>query len=45
VAAVRQWQPDTEIEEVSEIVLYRSDLEPGGARHSALARFPLGGVA
>ena len=45
VAAVRQWRPDTGIEEVSEIVLYRSDLEPGGARHSALARFPLGGVA
>ncbi|HUP18986.1 MAG TPA: RNA 2',3'-cyclic phosphodiesterase [Gemmatimonadota bacterium] len=45
VAVVREWRPDAGTEEVSEIVLYRSDLEPGGARHSALARYRLGGSA
>lgn len=42
VAAVREWAPVGELEPVPEIVLYRSDLGPRGARHTPLARFPIG---
>lgn len=41
-AAVREWEPGGEAEPIPEMVLYRSDLHPGGARHTALARFPIG---
>lgn len=41
-AAVRQWKPGCEPERIPEMVLYRSDLGPRGARHTALARFPIG---
>ena len=40
--AVRQWKPDGEAESIPEMILYRSDLGPRGARHTALARFPIG---
>ena len=41
-AAVREWKPGGEDEPIPEMVLYRSDLGPSGARHTALARFPIG---
>jgi RNA 2',3'-cyclic 3'-phosphodiesterase len=41
-AAVREWTPGTEAEPIPEMVLYRSDLGPRGARHTPLARFPIG---
>ena len=40
-AAVRGWAPAGEAEPIPEMVLYRSDLGPRGARHTPLARFPL----
>ncbi|HJR54050.1 MAG TPA: RNA 2',3'-cyclic phosphodiesterase [Gemmatimonadota bacterium] len=40
--AVREWTPGGEAEPIPEMVLYRSDLGPRGARHTALARFPIG---
>lgn len=43
VEALRPWTPEVEPEVVEEVVLYRSDLGPGGARYSALARYPLTG--
>ncbi|HET6361642.1 MAG TPA: RNA 2',3'-cyclic phosphodiesterase [Gemmatimonadota bacterium] len=41
-AAVREWTPEGEAEPIPEMVLYRSDLGPQGARHTPLARFPIG---
>jgi 2'-5' RNA ligase len=41
-AAVRVGKPDGRAEPIPEMVLYRSDLGPRGARHTALARFPIG---
>ena len=41
-AAVREWKPGGEAEPIPEMVLYRSDLGPRRARHTALARFPIG---
>ena len=41
-AAVRHWSPGVEPEPVTEVVLYRSELGPGRARHVALARYALG---
>jgi 2'-5' RNA ligase len=41
-AAVRAWEPEGEAEPIPEMVLYRSDLGPRGARHTPLARFPVG---
>lgn len=41
--AVRGWRPLIGVELVSEIVLYRSDLLSGGARHTPLARYELSG--
>ena len=43
VEAVRGWRPDTGEETLEEVVLYRSELGPAGARHEALARHPLAG--
>lgn len=43
IEAVRAWSPSTPAEEVSEVVLYRSDLGPEGPRYSALGRYPLEG--
>lgn len=40
--AVRGWNPRTPAEDVPDVVLYRSELGAGGARHFALARYPLG---
>ncbi|HEY7473052.1 MAG TPA: RNA 2',3'-cyclic phosphodiesterase [Gemmatimonadota bacterium] len=40
--AVRGWKPDGEAEPIPEMILYRSDLGPLGARHTPLARFPIG---
>lgn len=40
--AVREWRPAGEAEPIPEMILYRSDLGPRGARHTALARFPIG---
>jgi 2'-5' RNA ligase len=34
--------PDAEAFDVNEVLLYRSDLHPDGARYTALARVPLG---
>jgi 2'-5' RNA ligase len=42
VAAVREWKPVGEPEPVPDMVLYRSDLGPRGARHTPLARIPIG---
>lgn len=41
-AAVRGWAPRGATESVREVVLYRSELGQGGARHVALARYPIG---
>lgn len=41
-AAVREWKPNGETEPIPEMVLYRSDLGPRGARHTPFARFPIG---
>ena len=43
VEAVRGWRPDTGEETLEEMVLYRSELGPAGARHEPLARHPLSG--
>ena len=43
VEAVRRWRPDTGEETLEEMVLYRSELGAGGARHEPLARHPLSG--
>jgi 2'-5' RNA ligase len=40
--AVRGWKPRGSAETASEVVLYRSELGAGGARHVALARYPIG---
>jgi 2'-5' RNA ligase len=40
--AVRGWKPRGSAEAASEVVLYRSELGAGGARHVALARYPIG---
>ena len=42
IEAVRRWRPDTATEEVDEMILYQSELAPGGAVHTPLARYPLG---
>lgn len=39
--AVRGWVPDGTPEPIPEVVLYRSELGTGRARHVALARYPL----
>lgn len=41
-AAVRAWKPGGSPEPISELVLYRSDLGPRGARHTPLERYPIG---
>ena len=41
--AVRGWRPDTGEETLEELILYRSEIGPAGARHEALARHPLSG--
>ncbi|MGH7588078.1 MAG: 2'-5' RNA ligase family protein, partial [Gemmatimonadota bacterium] len=43
VEAVRGWRPETGEETMEELVLYRSELGPAGARHEPLARHPLAG--
>lgn len=43
VEAIRSWRPETAPEEVEEAILYRSELTPDGAIHSAMARYELGG--
>lgn len=43
VGAVRAWQPPGAVETVGEIVLYRSDLGPGGPRHTAIETYELTG--
>jgi 2'-5' RNA ligase len=40
--AVRGWEPREEAEAIPDVVLYRSELGAGGARHVALARYPIG---
>lgn len=40
--AVRGWKPGREVETIPDVILYRSDLSAGGARHVALARYPVG---
>ena len=45
VEAVREWRPGTPEETLMEIVLYRSELGPGGARHEPLVRHALSGTA
>jgi len=40
-SAVREWKPGGAAEPIPEMVLYRSDLEASGARHTALARYPI----
>lgn len=42
VREVRSWAPAVPAEAIPEMILYRSDLAPSGARHSALARYPIG---
>jgi 2'-5' RNA ligase len=42
VDAVRGWEPRNGVEAIPDIVLYRSELGAGGARHVALARYPIG---
>lgn len=42
IAAVRHWEPDRRALRLGELVLYRSRLGPEGARHDALAVYPLG---
>lgn len=44
VEAVRGWRPDTGQETLEEMVLYRSDLGPEGARHEPLSRHRLSGA-
>lgn len=43
IAALRDWDVDDRLRRIDEIVLYRSRLGPGGARHDALAAHRLGG--
>lgn len=43
VEAVRGWRPETGEETLEEMVLYRSELGPAGARHEPLVRHPLAG--
>lgn len=43
VETIRSWRPETAPEEVGEAILYRSELTPDGAIHSAMARYELGG--
>lgn len=40
--AVRGWKPREEAEAIPDVVLFRSELGAGGARHIALARYPIG---
>lgn len=44
IDAVRGWRPGSGPEEVDEMILYESELGPGGATHTPLARYPLGGA-
>lgn len=44
IEAVRGWRPGSGPEEVDEMILYESELGPGGATHTPLARYPLGGA-
>jgi 2'-5' RNA ligase len=41
-SAVRRWKPGGAAEPIPEMVLYRSDLDASGARHTALTRYPIG---
>lgn len=41
-SAVRAWHAQGPFEAIPEIVLYRSELGAGGARHTALAHYPIG---
>lgn len=41
-SAVRAWKADGMVEAIPEIVLYKSELGAGGARHTALGRYPIG---
>jgi 2'-5' RNA ligase len=40
--AVRAWEPAAPRETIPAVVLYRSELAPNGARHTALARYAIG---
>lgn len=40
--AVRGWAPSAPAEPISELVLFRSELHPAGARHIPLACYPIG---
>jgi 2'-5' RNA ligase len=40
--AVREWRPREGTETIPDVVLYRSELDARGARHVALARYPIG---
>ncbi len=44
IEAVREWRPGSGPEEVGEMILYESELGAGGATHTPLARYPLGGA-
>ena len=44
VGELRAWRPDTGEETLDELILYRSQLGPGGARHEPVKRHRLGGV-
>ncbi len=42
LAELRAWRPDTGVETLDELIVYRSELGPEGARHEAIGRHPLG---
>ncbi|MGH7558612.1 MAG: RNA 2',3'-cyclic phosphodiesterase [Gemmatimonadota bacterium] len=44
LADLRAWRPDTGLETLDELIVYRSELGPGGARHEAIGRHRLGGA-
>lgn len=41
-SAVRAWRAAGPLEAIPEMVLYKSELRAGGARHTALSRYPIG---
>ncbi|MFN2384165.1 MAG: 2'-5' RNA ligase family protein, partial [Gemmatimonadota bacterium] len=42
--ALRDWTAGTAAETLAELILYRSQLTPGGPRYAALGRHPLTGA-
>lgn len=42
---LRAWRPESGTETLEELIVYRSELGPAGARHEALARHRLGGAS